>query len=84
MVASGTRASGAITNGATADVAVTLSTTMPSTTYRAVATLSGSAIASAVIQGIVSRTTTTVTVRVRATAAVTANTITVEVLATAG
>jgi hypothetical protein len=75
-----------MTSNGTADVTVTLSRTMPAT-YAAVATLSGIAatLAAVVVQGITARTTTTVTVRLRATAAVTvANLPTVEVLASAG
>jgi hypothetical protein len=75
---------GAITSGATADLAVTLSKAMPNTTYAAVATLSGTGIGNAAVQGITARTTTTATVRIKATAAVTNNTVTVEVLASAG
>jgi uncharacterized protein YfiM (DUF2279 family) len=84
VVAGGKATYGAISSGATADLAVTLSKTMPNTTYYAAAILSGTGMASAAVQGIVSRTTTAVTVRVKASAAVTNNTLTVEVLASAG
>jgi hypothetical protein len=83
-VSVGKATAGAITSGATADLAVTLSKAMPNTTYAAVATLSGTGIGNAAVQGITARTTTTATVRIKATAAVTNNTVTVEVLASAG
>jgi hypothetical protein len=75
------------TSGSTTTVVVTLSRTMPDTAYRAVATLSGitATLGAVVVQGITARTTTTVTVQIRASAAVTlANVPTVEVLASAG
>jgi hypothetical protein len=66
-------------------VTVTLSRAMPNATYTAVAGLSGTALGSGTVQGITARTTTTVTVRVSApTTAVTAGTLTVEVIASAG
>lgn len=86
-VAVGKAGTGALTSGATASIVVTLSRTMPSTTYAAVATLSGNAtgLGATVVQGITARTATTVTVLVKATAAVNAgNACTVEVLASAG
>jgi hypothetical protein len=75
----------AMSSGATADVTVTLSRAMPSASYLATATLSGPSIASATVQGIVSRTAGAVVVRVRSSASITAaNLPTVEVLASAG
>jgi hypothetical protein len=76
-----------MTSGGTVSVTVTLSRTMADTTYRAAATLSGisATLAAVVVQGITARTTTSVTVQLRASAAVTlANVPTVEVLASAG
>jgi hypothetical protein len=77
----------ALTSGQVLTQTITLSRTMADTTYRAVATLSGNAtgLGAVVVQGITARTTTTVTVQLRASAAVTvANLPTVEVLASAG
>jgi hypothetical protein len=77
----------ALTSGQTLTITITLSRTMADTTYRAVANLSGNTtgLASVVVQGITARTTTSVTVQLRASAAVTvANLPTVEVLASAG
>jgi hypothetical protein len=73
-----------ISSGATADVTVPLSEAMPSASYIALAGLSGGSIASAVVLGIVSRTATSVTVRVKASAVINAGAATVEVMASAG
>jgi hypothetical protein len=76
-----------MTSGQTITLAVPLSRTFADTTYRAVATLSGNAtgLGTVTVQGITTRTTSSVTVQLRASAAVTvANLPTVEVLASAG
>jgi hypothetical protein len=77
----------ALTSGQVLTITISLSRTFADTTYRAVAGLSGNAtgLGAVVVQGITARTTTSVTVQLRASAAVTvANLPTVEVLASAG
>ena len=80
----GTAPVGTLALGASADVAVTLQRAMPGAAYGVASTVTGAAtlLANVTVIGIVSRTATTVTVRVRATGAL-ATGATVEVVAIA-
>lgn len=73
----GSAAVGSLALGATKDVVVTISPAMPDTSYVPVATIAGTAtlLGSVTVQGIMAASTTTVTVRVRATAVLSAGTV---------